>query len=250
MSYTIADVMTFNACGHDDHHLVRDVFFDRKSGKIQYVALDIGGWFDATSALVASAKFGTPDVSRGVWPVDLNRQQVEEQPKWKEPGWFDWLTAMPTPPHILVGPHGAGYDPMMLAHLDDAAAQARDQADDDDDASSTTHLIRGLIHSSAMLGAPAMGRDDQLGEVGDLLFDADAMTITHVVIDNQSWFSGERRVVAFDKATITRDTDDQPTIQIDLTQEGFEAAREQAEMENVQVSKSRMAPGMYFPIAY
>ena len=118
MLNTIADVLNFRADTGDGRLPVDEVFIDARDGRVRYVAVDIGGWFDSTQAIVKARRFGRPDTGTQLWPVELGRYEIEAQPQWKDRGWFDWLSNLQVSPHFFVGPFGMGYDPMVLAQID------------------------------------------------------------------------------------------------------------------------------------
>ena len=252
MLHTVSDVMNFQATTESDSFPVTEVFVDAQGGRIRFVAVDIGGWFDSTHAIVGDSRFGVPDTRRRAWPVDIKREEIEAQPRWDNEGWLKWFSDLTSKPMLYAGPASAGYDPLMLEQLrmqseDGERDHQGDAATTQQEGAQAEKLVRGLLRSSSFLGMTAQGNnDDDLGHISDLLFDASVMRVSHVVIDNEKIFRDSRYCIPF--AQLRAVDEDASSARLDLTLHSLTNAPKRTEMEDVDQSSEFALPGAYYHV--
>ncbi|MEO3415071.1 hypothetical protein AAFO92_10470 [Roseovarius sp. CAU 1744] len=252
MLHTIADVLNYQAVAGEDHFPVADLFVDGHGGRIRFVALDIGGWFESTHAIVADSKFGVPDTRSRLWPVEISKEDVEAQPRWNDKGWFDWLTDGRAMPLLFSGPPGMGYDPLILAQIDEQAKSLTGAARSAEARAAETKqeegqaCISGLLRGSGLLGMKVNGHGNELGHIADLLFDAARMRASHFVIDAEKFFKDSRHCIPF--AQLRRVDQDANEATFDLTTESLQSAPKCADMEEIDQSAEIILPGPYYHV--
>ena len=80
------DIRGWNVYGRNDEKLgkIDDVIFDHKTGVVRYVVVDAGGWFSRKKFLVPSHRLHTSDNHQNDLAVNLDKQQIESLPEYKE----------------------------------------------------------------------------------------------------------------------------------------------------------------------
>lgn len=251
MLHTVSDVMNFQATTESDSFPVTEIFVDGHGGRIRFVAVDIGGWFDSTHAIVGDSRFGVPDTRRRTWPVDIKREEIEAQPRWDNEGWLAWFSDLTAKPMLYAGPASAGYDPLMLEQLrmqsEDGERDHRgDTQTTPQESAQAENLVEGLMRSSSLLGMTARGHDDDLGHISDLLFEASAMRVSYVVIDNEKIFRDSRYCIPF--AQLREVDEDATSARLDLTLHSLANAPKRTEMKDVDQSSEFALPGAYYHV--
>lgn len=217
MLNTISQLMHFKARAGDDHLKVTDIFFDFGTRRIEYVSLDIGGWFDRKEVLIHAAEFGTPDTVNEEWPVRLDRAAVENAPHWHDDAEDNGsIFDIENWPPLVVGPFGTTFSPLLLnaqshADAEEAAAieghravplpmQADDvdpdpqAAQDESEREEASHMAR----ASAWLGRKVYGNDGELGDLDDIVVNVERGVLTHLSIAGGGLLSPHGAVAPFD----------------------------------------------------
>lgn len=243
MLHTVSDVMNFQAVTGEDSFPVTEIFVDGQAGRIRFVAADIGSWFKSDHAIIGHGRFGIPDTRRRVWPVEISRDEIEAQPRWGDDSWSDWFADVTATPMLYAGPASMGYDPLLLEQISQRteAGYCPDESD-----SPAEQPVKGLYRGSVLLGMTAKGHGEQLGHIGDLLFDASKMHVSHLVIDNGKLFEDCRYCIPFEQLrTVDEDASE---AHLDLTLHSLTSAPKRTEMDNVEQSSEISLPGVYYHI--
>jgi hypothetical protein len=159
---------------------LREAFFDPSSGKIRYVAVDVGGWLDTTEIIVDADRLAPPRDEGHPWTLRLSEAELAEAPRWHEGMSEDRIDLTYWPP-ILVGPFGSTYSPLML--YEQMLAEERGAQDEAPEPPEGDALVRPLQEVHDWIGLPAFGPEGELGKVSDLLFDPRAPRVTSIVLD-------------------------------------------------------------------
>jgi hypothetical protein len=157
-----------------------EVFFGPKDRKLHYLAVDIGGWFKIDEVLVSADLLVPPDAQRAHWTLTLDEAALETAPRWSEHGLQEPADLTGWPP-IIVGPFGGTYAPMLLYEQMVARGQATDDrrpAEDD----AGEELVFRMERATEWLGISAFGRDGELGQVEDILFEDETLEIAWLVL--------------------------------------------------------------------
>src|SRR5258707_11893674 len=64
--------------------MIDDVIFDHSTGLIRYVVVDTGGWLTTNKFIVPTGRLRSSTEHKDEFAVDLNKQQVEGFPPYKE----------------------------------------------------------------------------------------------------------------------------------------------------------------------
>ncbi len=169
--------------------VLREVFFDLSARRIQYVALDIGGWLDIEEVLVEADRLAPPTEDDPHWHVEMTGEELAQAPHWtlgETEQQFD-LTAWPP---ILVGPFGGTYSPMLLYEQmrEVSSGEAATGASYSNDVEKE---IVKLERGSIWIGLPAYGRAGELGTVLDILFDPETLRLETLKVGESGFFHSE-----------------------------------------------------------
>jgi hypothetical protein len=216
MLMTLSDMLKSRATCEDGSFPVTEVFFDAEDGRLAYLALDTGGWFERSEVIVAAGRMGLPDPDRHLWPAEISRAELEAAPDWS--GDTDrvppWITALPP---IVIGPFGNTYSPLMLHAM---LAAESDEAD-----GPQTEAEARVYHferASRWRGRPVFGTGGELGRLGDLVFDLPARRLAHVVVESGgTLFARDARAVPV--ARLRRWVEGNSHLVLNLSQDEFEA---------------------------
>jgi len=144
---------------------VREVFFDLHTRRIEYLALEIGGWFDSDEVLVSADLVGPPAGQGAPWTVSLDHGALDNAPRWHEGMREDMVDLSAWPP-VIVGPFGGTYAPILLYEQLFAGFKDDPAPTPDED-----RLVTGMERATAWIGLPVFGLGGELGRVADLRFD-------------------------------------------------------------------------------
>jgi sporulation protein YlmC with PRC-barrel domain len=80
------DIRGSKLYGSNDEKLgkIDDVIFDHASGDIRYIVVDTGGWLSTKKFVIPAGRIRTSAEHNGDFVVDLNKQQIENFPPYKE----------------------------------------------------------------------------------------------------------------------------------------------------------------------
>lgn len=210
---------------------VDDLYFDDRDWALRYVVADVGGFLFGHRALLGADIVGRPDLERGEWPVEADKEDIENapgpeaNPPVSEQGpprlyWGD----EPYPPLIL-GPSGAAYTPFMaeyqLGRLHREAAAERKQGD--------PHL-RSM---AAVQGYAIIAEDEgRIGSVKDFLINPLDWRLRYVVADTGDWLPGRKIVLPVEAIKATRwETGE---VEMELTRHQIESSPEPEDISGLK----------------
>ncbi|MDA3859279.1 MAG: PRC-barrel domain-containing protein [Roseovarius sp.] len=187
--FAMTDMLRHKASAKDVRFPIKEIFFDAGQGLLQFVALDVGGWFDDLEVVVSTRLMGEPDESNREWPVEISPDAIKAAPEWSDPKVFGH-TAMAEMPPIMVGPLGGGYAGFVTLNWHETQ---------DDPEAPGNRKVDGFARLSDWVGLPVFGHDDEVGTVIDILFDPKTGSLSHLVIDTGGAISAQQMVVPYDR---------------------------------------------------
>ncbi|PWE33483.1 hypothetical protein DDZ14_04605 [Maritimibacter sp. 55A14] len=193
MSHAISDLVHHRARSGDARFPIHEVFFDVPGGDIRYVAVDIGGWLEATEILVAASHLDAPQAGGRDWAVSLSEEDIADAPRWRDDT-SDQPWHIENWPPLVVGPFGYTYSPLLIY---EQLAAGHAAADTGHPATPGDSRVLQLERATRWLGKPVFGSDGELGKVDDLIFDTGAMKITHFVVGQGRLLSHHGHLVPF-----------------------------------------------------
>jgi sporulation protein YlmC with PRC-barrel domain len=182
----MTDMLRYKASAKDARFPINEIFFDPGNGILQFVALDVGGWFDNLEVVVSTRLMGEPDESKREWPVEINPDAIKAAPEWSDPKVLGY-SAMPP---IMVGPLGGGF--AGFATLNRHETQ-------DDPETAGNRKVDGFARFSDWVGLPVFGHDGEVGTLIDILFEPKTGYLSHLVIDTGGVISAQQMVVPYDR---------------------------------------------------
>ncbi|SDY34579.1 hypothetical protein [Citreimonas salinaria] len=181
MLQSFHDLMNRNLATDGGKAKLREAFFDPGTGLVRYMAVDIGGWLDATEVLVEADRLAPPGEEGASWMLRISESDLEAAPRWHE-GMAEERIDLRAWPPVLVGPFGSTYSPLLM--FEQLIAEQREHelppAPDGD------RLVRPLEEVGSWIGLPAFCTDGEIGPVADLLFEIDTRRVVTVAITPKS----------------------------------------------------------------
>lgn len=196
MLRSLTNTLTSSATAGDTLFPIRELFVDRESHRIRYVALDAGGWFNTEEVLVAARLMRPALEDQPGWTLDLTPEAVEAAPKWNHDDGGVPLSVENWPP-VVIGPFGHSASPLMIWAAMTASAEERQPPHPPLEEKAEPKLdtsIETLDRASGWLGQPVFGTDGELGLLADMGYDPDTMLISHLVVDNDRILKARRAV--------------------------------------------------------
>jgi sporulation protein YlmC with PRC-barrel domain len=187
--FAMTDMLRYKASAKDVRFPIREIFFDAGQGLLQFVALDVGGWFDSLEVVVSKRLIGEPDESNREWSVEISPEAIKAAPEWSDPKVFGHMAMAEMPP-IMVGPLGAGF--AGFTDLDGHGAQG-------DPETFGNLQVDGFARLSDWVGLPVFGQNGEVGTLIDILFDPKTGSLSHLVIDTGGAISAQQMVVPYDR---------------------------------------------------
>jgi hypothetical protein len=186
MLMRLNDLLRMKAAVDDERLPVTEIFFDRRSGTLKYVALHIEDWMAESEALLHTDYFERPRADESLWPVNVNRATIENSPRWTHPHHEEEehsLFDLSNWPPLVIGPFGSTYAPLMLQAQLAEEGVSHEDAPHPDDPDAQPRQLRGLDRASDWLDREIFGEDGSLGSLSDLLVDAAEFRVTHLIVD-------------------------------------------------------------------
>ena len=210
---------------------VDDIYFDDRDWTVRYVVADVGGFLFGHKALLGTDVIGRPDLERGEWPVDADKEDIENAPRpeanppvsEQESRRLYWGDE-PYPPLIL-GPSGAAYTPFMaeyqLGQMHRDAAGERKRGD--------PHLrSMEAVRSYSIL---AEG-ETRIGSVKDFLVNPLDWHLRYIVADTGDWLPGRKVVLPVESIKTMRwETGE---MHMDLTRHQIESSPEPEDISGLK----------------
>lgn len=196
----------------------KDFLFDDNTWGLRYLVVDTGGFLTGRKVVLAPDALGKPDWNNQVFPVHLDKQQIQDSPpigtnepitrqretdlyqhyRW-QPYWEGRTTGVtpgetptprPTPPQETTR-----HEPTEGRHL---------KSLDD---------VRGFDVSAT---------DGDIGEIEDFIVDDENWHIRYAVVDTRKWLPGKKVIVPLDAIQHIREEDSKVTV--DMTKEKIKDA--------------------------
>lgn len=179
---------------------VDDLYIDDRDWAVRYVVADIGGFLTGRKALLGTDIVGRPDVDKGEWPVDADKDDLESapSPEASPPVSEQQTTRLyradePYPP-VILGPSGAAYTPFMAEHQLDQLYRERELADATESRGDAHLRSLGEIQGYGILGE---GKE-RIGSVKDHLVNPLDWRVRYIVADTGDWLPGRKVVLPVD----------------------------------------------------
>jgi hypothetical protein len=194
MRHAISELVHHRAHAADASFPLHEVFFHLPEGAIRYVALDVGGWLDATEVLVEAERLTAPARGSRAWGLSLTKEEVEDAPRWAA-GTTEHLAHLEAWPPLVVGPFGSTYSPILMYEQLVGSGPAGEAGAAGDAA------VTELERATQWLSRPVFCDDGEVGRVEDLLFDDATLHMTHVVVGKGGLLRHEGHAVPFDRVS-------------------------------------------------
>lgn len=187
-SYT--DLMNYHARLGEDAFDIIDLLFNAADGALKYLVVDTGAWLETQQTLVAASLIGAIDVEDAEVALRASREEFDQAPRWQgsDEALIPLLAALPP---LVVGPFGSTYAPLAMAAELGPQSAAKDTDPRAQTAFDQFEMARGW------LGSEMFGRDGPLGTLGDLLLDAEAGRVTHLVVSSDDVQPGKMLAVPY-----------------------------------------------------
>lgn len=181
---------------------VEEFYFEDTTWLIRYLVVKTGNWFLYRKVLIAPQAIVKRNVEPGVFPVNLNKEQIRTSPDIDTDKPVSRQQDMQLYGHYAWQRYGGGgfYAGGSVAAMDNVPiidekikkeADPNDKRSDDDLHLRSTKTIMGYhIHAS----------DGDVGHVSDFIFDDANWQIKYLVIDTHNWVGGKK--VLIETATI------------------------------------------------
>jgi hypothetical protein len=160
-------------------------FFDDSTWTIRYLVADTGGWLFNRLVLLSTVSLGRPDWEKGVFPVSLTKDQVENSPpvvldrpvsrqmEDKLVGYYGWPTYWTGATAAAVSKRVAEMKKESLVHSDPNLR-------------STREVVGYHIHAV----------DGEIGHVEDFIAEDDTWVIRYLVVNTRNLLPGKSVLVA------------------------------------------------------
>lgn len=214
---------------------VDDIYFDDHHWVVRYAVADIGGFLFGYKALIGTELLGKPDVDKGEWPVDADKDELESAPR---PEANPPVSAQEAPPRLywgdepysplILGPSGAAYTPFMaefqLAQMHRARERAERQRTQGDPHLRSMEAVRGYA-------IRATG-DERIGSVQNFLVNPLDWRVRYIVADTGDWLPGRKVVLPVE--VITEMRWESSEVVVDLTRHQVESSPEPADISGLK----------------
>lgn len=161
---------------------VKEFYFDDETWTIRYLIVDTGTWLSGRVVLIAPEALLSPDWLNKTFPVNLNKEQIENSP--------DINTDVPVSRQEEIKLHAyypwaaywAAY--YMMGPTTDLEQKKQWEDDRSDD--------KHLRSTRTVTGYSIKAIDGKIGDVEDLLVDENSWKIDFMLVDIGHWFSGKK----------------------------------------------------------
>jgi len=199
---------------------VSDLLFDDETWTLRWAVVDTGEWLSGRAVLLPPSAFGTPDVERRVFPMDLTSRQIEISPERSEhepisrqkeaelynhygwlPYWYpgtDPMMGAPGYPGFVPLPGGTGPalppDSGGPARTSPQAAEGRGAGSGRSDVGlageshlrSIEEVTEYYVHAS----------NGDIGHVEEFLIEDGSWIIRYLIVDTRNWWPGKMVLVS------------------------------------------------------
>jgi sporulation protein YlmC with PRC-barrel domain len=176
---------------------VEEFYFEDTTWLIRYLVVKTGNWFLYRKVLIAPQSIVKRNAEPGVFPVNLNKEQirtspdidtdkpVSEQQDMQLYGHYAWQRYGGG--GFYAGGSAAAMDnvPIIVEKIMKEADPNNKRSDDDLHLRGTKTIIGYHIHAS----------DGDVGHVSDFIFDDTNWQINYLVVDTHNWFGGKKVLI-------------------------------------------------------
>lgn len=190
----------------------KDFLFDDHSWVVRYLVVDTGGWLIDRLVLISPQAMEEPDWTRGVLPVALTKEQVENSPgietdlpvsrqhEQQLAEYYNWQ------PYWQYGlPLG---DPIPMMPVPAAVSVEESGKKDtagDPNLRSVKEVTGFRIHAS----------DGEIGHVAEFIDQTEGWAIRYLVVDTRNWLPGRKILIS--PAWVKRVDWDEKSLHVDLS---------------------------------
>ncbi len=180
------DILGYKLDAKDDEFgRVKDFLFDDDHWTVRYLVADTGRWIPKRKVLISPAVLDKPDWEGKDFPVNLTREEIEQQPdlgeahvvtrndEWK------WYAAYGYPYYYMPDSAfawGIGAIPVSIFEID--RMKAAEQSSPPDELKKRIFRSLRQIHGYSITSG-----HDALGTVDDLVMDDETWTIRYIKVD-------------------------------------------------------------------
>jgi sporulation protein YlmC with PRC-barrel domain len=189
---------------------VSDFYFEDDKWVVRYLIVEAGHWLSSRKVLISPIAIGTPDRTRGVLPVSLTKEQVENSPdidtdepvsrqqEMRYHGYYDYpyywggtgIWGLGAYPGMMLS--GSGYGAAEPGHLAERAEHVRMTQEAALHQNDDPHLRSG----NAVMKYHIEASDGSIGHVEGLLLDEDTWAIRYLIVDTSNWWLGHEVLIA------------------------------------------------------
>jgi len=172
---------------------VKEFYFDDKTWTIRYLIVETGTWLSGRKVLIAAEMLLTPDWIKGIFPVNLTKEQVKNSPdiNTEEPVSRQeeaiWQSYYLSTNYWSNGFYEGGMPYYMHEVINDAQDKGLPQK--------TEHLSH-LRSSAKVTGYNIMATDGLIGEVKDFIVNDTDWRINFLVVDTGHWLPGKKVILS------------------------------------------------------
>ncbi|CAM9971917.1 unnamed protein product [Chrysoparadoxa australica] len=153
---------------------LREIFFDRDTGRIRLVAIEMARTAPRTEALIDAARLSTPVHDGGGWTVSVGDDEIAAALSWPEVLEQDAMD-LAIWPMVVAGPLGTSFAPLLALSV--LRENAPDSNPTSPDTQTANELVAPLQQAGDWIGATVFGHDGELGRLTGLMFEPATRTI-------------------------------------------------------------------------
>jgi uncharacterized protein YrrD len=191
MTYSLKSLIGF-AMGATDGEIgaVKDFYFDDCTWSIRYIIVETGSWLNGRRVLISPATLLPFDWDKGIFPVNLTREQIENSP--------DIDTAKPVSRQMEIDlqmhyRYAAYWEPSFYGggmslpvYLPDSQETEPARNVDEDWHLRSSDQVKGYVIKAS---------DGEIGSLEDFLLHSSGGNIEFLVVDTGHWLPGKKVVI-------------------------------------------------------
>lgn len=179
---------------------IDDLLFDESHFGVRWVVVDTGTWLPGRKVLLPPSALGEPDTDVREYPVDLDKDQIEDAPGLESDkpvsrqmetdiyGYYGWTPywyggfGYPAPGGMV--PAGAMPVTPPASSEDPQNVQAGDLGDPQ------------LRSANEVTGYNVEATDGSIGHIEDVMVDEKDWTILYLMVDTKNWWPGKKVLIS------------------------------------------------------
>jgi len=175
----------------------KDFLFDDEAWTIRYMVADTGNWLVGRKVLISPISLKDPDWSSRLFPVRLDKKQIEEAPdldehapvsrrheiKWSQ--YYGW-------PYYWEGSGLWGEASYPSALFTQEQLEAAEQASQTESGEHDEHLRS----AHEVTGYHILANDGRIGHVDDFIVDDETWSIRYMIADTRNWLPGKKVLIS------------------------------------------------------